>query len=346
MVSAPDPRAALLRWLRTGQIPEPSVELTAAAVDWGLAGLLDTATATIWAPGSVRDTLHAAHLRTARSNTLRLQAAADAVEALATRGLRALPLKGAALAERVYASVGHRPMTDVDILALDDWGASVAALVQAGLAVRDRADHAWSFEDGAGRGGVELHYGLTSCPRLHPVDAEGLWARSRVQPAAQLTRVPSPEDLLVQVGLHAAFQHGLAVSPIQYMDIRRLLEHGLDPDLCADLAAEAGAERALWCALAVAEAVTGATVPERLRSRLAPAVPPRLHRWVEAQATDLPGLPGTPPRSLGRLRWALSSGRRLALLRDTLRPTLPGGSPPPMLDLVRRGVSLARTLIE
>jgi hypothetical protein len=315
--------------------------LVTAAIQWRLGGLLDGAVAASWPPGPARDALHALHLRSIRDNTQRLQAAADAVAVLDRVGLRALPLKGAAVAEALYASVGQRPMADVDLLALDDWAASVAALDRAGYAVRDRADHAWCFEDPGGRGGVELHIGLTSCPRLHPFDADGLWSRSRTQPGAQVTRVPAPEDLLVQGGLHAAFQHGLAVSPVQYLDLRRLLERGVDPDRCADLAAAGGAERALWCALTVAGAVAGAGFPDALRRRLERWVPARLRRWVEARAEDLEGTVADVDPPLAWLRWELAAGRHGVLVRDTLCPAVPGQARPGIGQTLRRALSLA-----
>jgi hypothetical protein len=337
------PWRALWRWLREGEIPPASLEVAAAARGWGLAGLLDTATTAAWPPGPARDAVHREHLRLVLRGTHQLQAAAELIDRLAHEDLRALPMKGAAVAETLYVSVGHRPMADVDILALDDWGASVATLRQAGLLVKERADHAWSFDDPRGRGLVELHQGLTSCPRLFPIDADGLWNRSRLRVDTQVTRVPSAEDLLVQLALHAAFQHGLAISPVQYLDLRRLMERDLDVARVRALAAAAHAERALACALFAAEAAVGAVVPSGLRDALEQWMPPTRSRWLHRIVTDQRGLlsPATDP-PLSRVRWALAAGRRWRLLRDTLAPQpLGDSSRPGTLRTVRRALALA-----
>src|SRR5581483_4512904 len=111
-----------------------------------------------------------------------------------------------------------------------------------------------------------LHRGITSCPRLHPFDPQGLWDRSVIRQGACIARTPSAEDLLVQVGLHAAFQHGLKISTIQYLDLRRLLEGELDFARVVELASAAHAEIALACALEAAEVLVGAVTPEAGRA--------------------------------------------------------------------------------
>ena len=130
---------------------------------------------------------------------------------LEARGIRALPLKGAVLAETVYDVESDRPMSDVDVLALERWPEAVAVLQEAGFTEFARGDHAWAFTDPASGILVELHRSVSSCPGLFPLDPDAVWERSRPG-RGQLPRVSAPEDLLVQLGLHAAFQHGLVLS--------------------------------------------------------------------------------------------------------------------------------------
>ena len=222
-------RADLRRWLLDGAAPRPRTgaeagRLAAAAAEQGLVGLLHTdvvAQGVPWPGGT--GTLRAAHHQALARGVGQLDAAARVQALLRDRGLRSLPLKGAALAERLYDTVGHRPMADVDILALDDFAASVAALRDAGFAEAEAADHARSFVDPRSGTVVELHHSVTSPPGLFPVDAEGLWTRS-VAAEGQVARVPCVEDLLVQLSLHAAFQHGLVLTLVQYLDFRRLFD--------------------------------------------------------------------------------------------------------------------------
>ena len=86
-----------------------------------------------------------------------------------------------------------------------------------------RGDHAWAFRDPDGHGILELHRSVVSAPGLYPLDREGLWARRR-EGRGQLRVLPSAEDLLLQLALHAAFQHGLVLSLAQWLDFRLVLE--------------------------------------------------------------------------------------------------------------------------
>lgn len=248
--------------------------------------------------------------------------AARVLALLGSRGVRALPLKGAALAETVYDVESDRPMSDVDVLALERWPEARAALVEEGYAEVARGDHAWAFRAPGGGEIVELHRSVVSAPGLFPLDAEGLWARSRPG-RGQLPRLPSAEDLLLQLALHAAFQHGLVLSLVQWLDFRRLLEREpVDVSRLVALAALARAEVPLGAALLAAEAVVKAPVPALLRPRL----PAGLRRWLEPRLAGPLALVAPSAPELARLRWELLAGRRAELLWRTLvLPETPEG---------------------
>ena len=279
--------------------------------------------------------------------------AARALGLLEARGLRGLPLKGAVLAETVYDVESDRPMSDVDVLALERWPEGVEALREAGFVEVARGDHAWAFRDPGGSGIVELHRSVVSAPGLFPLDPEGLWARSRVG-RGQLRRLPSPEDLLLQLALHAAFQHGLVLSLVQWLDFRLVLEREtIDPERLLALAAAARAEVPLAAALLVAEAVVSAPLPAALRRPL----PAGLRRWLSPRlasplgfvspqrarprATPL-GAPGRPSRRapVADARAARDArGRRPASRARRVRPG-PGGAPRPAAAARERRASL------
>jgi hypothetical protein len=248
--------------------------------------------------------------------------AARALELLEARRIRGLPLKGAALAETVYDVESDRPMSDVDLLALERWREGVAVLRAAGFGEVARGDHAWAFRDPGGDGIVELHRSVVSAPGLFPLDVDGLWARSRPG-RAQLRRVPSAEDLLVQLALHAAFQHGFVLSLVQWLDFRRVLEREpMDVSRLVALAASARAEVPLAAALLAAEAVVSATVPPPLRLPL----PGGLRRWLEPRLASPLALVAPSVPEIARARWELLAGRRAELLWRTLvLPETPNG---------------------
>jgi hypothetical protein len=272
--------------------------------------------------------------------------AARAVDLLGARGIRALPLKGAVLAETVYDHESDRPMSDVDVLALERWPEAVGALRASGFREIARADHAWAFTDPASGGIVELHRSVTSCPGLFPLQAEAVWGRRR-EGRGQLRWRPSSEDLLVQLALHAAFQHGLVLSLVQWLDFRRVLEReAIDPSRLLAVAAQARAESPLAAALAVAEAVVVAPVPAALREALAAALPRGLRLWLEPRlGTPLVFVVPAEPQLL-RIRWELLAGRRAELVwRTIVLPAGPDGHerlPVRAASAVGRAVRLVR----
>lgn len=314
------PRAALRAWLVSGRPPRPADEAQAAAlvdaaVSQGVAGLLHEAVHADrdWPPRASQ-ALQATRRAWLWRGARQLDLAERTRATLAAQGLRSLPLKGAALSELLYTTPAERPMADVDLLVLDDWDAARRVLAGDGFIAEEHADHACSLRAPESGLLVELHRGLASCPRLHPIDVEGLWARA-LRADGHVRLRPAPEDLLVQLALHAAFQHGLVLSLVQWLDVRRLLEReALDPRRLAAAATHARAQDALALTLAVAATVVSAPVAPAARART------RLDRWL-APRLDRPLDFVTPSRpALARVRWGLAHGRRHQLLADTLWP--------------------------
>jgi hypothetical protein len=238
-------------------------------------------------------------------------------------------------------------MSDVDLLALDDWQESLATLMQAGFRERTRAPHAVGLEDPAAGVLVELHRTPVSCGSLFPMDREGLWQRLRKTPSHQVGHIPSREDLVVLLALHVAFQHSLRVRFVQLLDLKRLVEEEpFDPQLAADLARRAGAETALAMALEATARWTGASIPRALRQALASQLDRPLGAWLN-HLLDRPADPGDASAGeLALTRLFLVPGRRLALVRQTLAPPdlAKAGSPTWRLALTR-GARLATAMV-
>ncbi len=322
---------ALRHWLVSGALPNPAQTRDAAAVadaarDQGLSGLLDAALhgcGEEW-PHSVRKELRERQRALFVRGAQALELMTRVQSLLELHGLRVLPLKGAAMAETHYDCIADRPMGDVDALALDDWAETVDSLVRAGFREVERADHAFAFADPITGGLLELHHSVVSCPGFFPLDANAVWARS-LPGRGQVKRLPAAADLLVQLSLHAAFQHGLALSLVQYLDFRRLLERTPpEPDRLIEAAGAARAEVALFVSLAAAEAVVGAPFPALVKERLASRVPNALGSWLLAKLRDPLALvtPGRAP--VGYVRWQLASGRRVEFIRRSVLPPIPG----------------------
>jgi hypothetical protein len=346
-------RRTLMDWLRRGTLAPPRTDAEGAglvdeAETQGLAGQLAAVALgdeAAWPAASV------ARLRRRQRELLargvfQQRLGRTLLEALEGEGVPALPLKGLALTARleVYGAESERPMSDLDLLVLGDFERAAGRVGRMGLGLEERADHAWRFREPDSRAAVELHHAVVSCPALHPLDREGLWARR--QPGGSLPHVPAVEDLLVQLALHAAFQHSLRLTLVQWLDFRRLLERGrLDLDGVRRAAATSRAEGSLWAALSAAEAAVGALLPPSLLEWAGARTPRAARRWVKrrlGRPLDL-----AAPRVVSPLaaRWSLSAGRRGLLLRETLAPSGPGVSRSRLgraAHALRRAAGLAR----
>ena len=342
--------APLGRWLVTGELPPAPDEtlarpLAEAARQQGIAGLLNSAIVERGArwPDAARMVLRLAEQEDFALGVRQLDTASRVQELLGAGGVRCLPLKGAALAERLYDSVAHRPMADVDLLVLDEWPRAVTLLEEAGFAEQGQADHARTFLDLALGTVVELHRGVTSCARLFPLDLDAVWTRCRTG-AGLVKRVPSSEDLLVHLSLHAAFQHGLVLRMVQYLDFSRLLEREPpDPVLLAQAATIAQAQGAVALALETAHAVVGAPLGPAIQELVTEWLPSNLRRYVASKLCADPSAFFAPAEpALGWIRWQLAAGRRISLVRETLSPSLASFSRPAGLGAMGRAIGLAR----
>lgn len=339
--------AALQRFVAYGELPRPGSEADASALVeqarvHGLAPLLDeagTAAGASW-PGAAAAALRDLHRRSLSHNLRVFGAARRARVLLAQAGLRTLALKGLALAESVYDSPAHRPMADADLLLLDDWQPAVALLERNGFAVRERAPHAWALIDPEAGVTLELHRGLSACPELFPIDAAGLWMRRSGSPGAER---PSTEDLLVQLAVHAAFQHGMAIGLVQYLDFRRLLERASpDHDRLLEHASAAGAEACLLASLVSARELVAAPVPEGLFAPLRRSSSRLVLRRIDGLGRRPLDCLRVSPAAIAGWRLLLVPGRRLELLARTLVPEQAGSALERARLGMRRGLALLR----
>ncbi|MBN2369432.1 MAG: nucleotidyltransferase family protein [Vicinamibacteria bacterium] len=326
---APDARDRLRLWLQSGDPPEAHGSddeslLIESALPQGLAPLLSSAVrmSPSWS-SSARARLKAIERASLVRGVRQLDLVRRIQDLLLKRGLRALPLKGAAVVERCYGSVAHRPMGDVDLLALDDWRATYAAMIENGFLAGGRGDHAVVFVDDASGNVVELHHALTSCPSFFRVDKDGWWSRSAPGPG-QVPFLPSVEDTLVSMAAHAAFQHGLVLTLSQYLDFTRIVTAAaLDVERLLVLASRSRATTALVSALSSVAIVFGDA--STLRALETPSLSRHrgLHRRLKKRAAHPLALvvPSRPP--LASMRWSLATGRRIELVKLTLLPREP-----------------------
>lgn len=289
-------RLGLLLALETS--PEEAAALRAGAPHGGgaagrqLLGALEAHGLAPWAHDTIgrsglRETFAPAFLQRLRevyrATTLRNRALFAALEQIAAafsgRGVALIPLKGAALAHRVYGNPGLRPMQDLDLLVRPaDVAAAAAALRESGYAVPDHVDEGAArrehfhcvFERSSDNAKVELHWSLGEEAALAAPALERIWERSEAGEGGMRSLDPATE--LVAVAAHA-WKHGylnpalvddarlgtLLYEPLSgnrliwLLDLHRLMRAGaVDPAACRERAREWGASASLEGAVALA----------------------------------------------------------------------------------------------
>lgn len=347
------PRALLREWLVSGVTPHPAGvddarALLAEAQRQGLVALLASHPPFLdHLPDEVREAWREEARRLFVRGVFQLDLAGRVLRRLEQAGLRALPLKGAAVAEVLYDSVAERPMADLDLLVLDDLHRAERLLAEEDLTVAERADHAVALRQAKTGAIVELHRSVTSCPGFFALETEGLFARRTIC-GGVVPAVPSPADLLVSLALHLAFQSGLGLALVQFLDLRRVFERlAVDEVLVLEAASAARAEGAVLVALAAARTVIGAAPPVGLMAALEAKAPTSVSRLARSLDTADPLLLVAPSRpSVARTRWALAGGRRLELVRSTVfPPAWPGQPRQGGLRALAHGLSRARRIL-
>lgn len=208
----------------------------------------------------------------------------EAMRVIGAAGLRAMPLKGAALAITGYGSFAQRPMSDLDLLV--DEAESMAArdaLLRAGWQETEEErltefyrdhHHLAALEDARGTGvRLELHLALFF--RGHPfrISPADLWARSEpVSWGGIPVRVPSAHDQLLHLCLHFAWSHLLTTGAWRtFRDLSMLLRSKrIEWDGFVALARESRGASCCYWTFRLAGAMAGVEVPASVMAALRP----------------------------------------------------------------------------
>ena len=271
-------------------------------------------------PAGIQRRLREAYCMSGLRNAALFADLRAALSGLGARGVGVIVLKGAYLAEHVYADPALRAMADIDLLVRgSDWDAAAAVLAELGYSpagevrgVPGSEHHELAFLK-PGATPIELHWTVERPAAPVSVDVEGLWARSvPVTCAGVAARRLGAADLLVHLCLHAAYHHGWGEGFPGGLPLRALfdisvsivaLRRELDWDRVAEIANRGGMGPYVYCALLVVRELTGAPVPAAALEALdhaprddavartvigvltadeAPPVPVLWRRWVRA----------------------------------------------------------------
>jgi putative nucleotidyltransferase-like protein len=330
MRSAPD--TLLLSLLRGDEPAAVSAEqwrrATAAARGEGLEAWLYRRIARIAGdvPDDVRDGLRAASAGVVARALALAAELATILRALAGAGVACAPLRGAALAERLYDDACARPAGDIDLLVrcadLDAVETTLGALGFRPVDRRAGFAREFSYTLELARPGVvvEPHWTLAYPPFADALDMERVWTRCRPgrvvgQPALLL----SSESVLLNLCLHLI--HKAPDVPLLWLlDIDRLVRRealAIDWDELLALTRRARLERQLGAALRGVVELLGTPLPFRVLAALDVARPAALDPLLVPDA-------GVDGRESLALLFALSGVRRRARYAAALLFPSPG----------------------
>jgi hypothetical protein len=188
-----------------------------------------------------------------------------------------IALKGIHLAVAVYRNIALRPMNDIDLLVKQtDLLRVQEILVEQGyIASKEEIgcsqEHLPPYKK-KGSLPVDIHFRIIGPPFSLRVDVEKLWVRaqmSSIQGIEVLTFCP--EDLLLQLCMHAGFNHVFNNGIRPLFDISHTIEHyakELDWEQLLDRSKEWGVSKCVYLSFFLAKRFAGASIPEQIMKDL------------------------------------------------------------------------------
>ncbi|MGE5618855.1 MAG: nucleotidyltransferase family protein [Sphingomonadaceae bacterium] len=288
-------------------------------------------------PAGALSRLHAAYLLNGISTLLWQRELRRVVDGLATEGIAAVLLKGAALLHTVYPDPALRQLRDLDLLVQrEDRAAAERVLLSLGYLPAEEEwpagkwppewyEKKYRLRDGGGRAAVvEIHWGLARKRAPFHVDVAEMLQHSEAIPVDGVEgRVLSPIHQVIHLCTHMAYNDGFGVGLSRLSDLHELVERHRDRLDWEALAREAGRLRAALClrySLAVAAALFGTELPPDLIESpggkpLRPALAAAALERVLANDEDPAPLPSTLAKLVSTDRTSLGSLLQLLMPR-------------------------------
>jgi hypothetical protein len=276
--------------------------------------------------------LHDIYLHSSLRNQALRDDAAAVFGALREAGVRAIALKGVHLAFAVYPDPALRPMNDIDLLVSPQEDQRAAAVLRGlGYGITDALGKTVDYTAlhharpviKSGSVQVEVHHRLELPGSPFSVDQDGI--RSRARAGDGMPGGPdvfSPEDLLLHVCAHIAYNHAFDVRLLALQDVRQVLRRygeRLDWTRARAIAEADGRAPFVGMALAVTERLWPGSVPERA-----------LASWPlgeeDAEVRDaaveyVKQMPVELPVGVRRMRSAGSARERIVALLEAVFPS-------------------------
>lgn len=248
-------------------------------------------------PVFVQDDLREAHLESAYKNMLIFRHAGILLSALESEDVPVIGLKGIFLLENIYNNIAARALGDIDIMVKkEDLQVAINILINLGYTMEtyfspidQNTDikHVSPMKNADGLS-VEIHWTILNEEEPFAIDPDGLWDRAvPVNIAGVDVLALSPEDLVLHLCLHFAYQHHLNLGLRGLNDVTEVLQHynkQLDWARLDVLSQKWGVGRVVWLALSLTVKLLGAPVPQDVLNRLEPE---KVESWVLPNARSI-----------------------------------------------------------
>jgi hypothetical protein len=218
-------------------------------------------------PPAASRRIQAIHRASSARNILLFHELEIILRAFQAAGITVVPLKGAWLAESVYASIAQRTMEDVDLwVQRDELDAARRVMESLGYSSRSKEDRPRELQDEimgetqlfkADATMVELHWNVFPGEWLRHttrVDEQAVWERT-LPYKGEGVRQLSPEDAILHLCVHLAVNHQMSLTGLRtLLDLDRLRRRwNIDWSAVAQRAREWRVSHATWLVLQMLE---------------------------------------------------------------------------------------------
>ena len=245
-------------------------------------------------PTAILENMRQAMLTNATRNAIFLHEAKTLLDSLQKANIPVIGLKGVYLLENIYPDISTRTMNDLDLmLKKADIPEALTICQSLGYQPTTYFDindpnldikHVPPLKKEPGPY-LELHWTILEEDEPFTINAKSLWERAVPATIAGVDALAlSPEDLILHLCLHLAYQHQLKLGLRGLYDVAAVLQHfkaQLNGAKMAAIAQEWGANRVLGLTLALAVDLLRGPIPSGIYEQLQQVT---IEPWVQEEA--------------------------------------------------------------
>ncbi|MGC9367797.1 MAG: nucleotidyltransferase domain-containing protein [bacterium] len=217
---------------------------------------------------------------TAAKNMVLFHQLKDILKKFRENKINSMVLKGAYFADKLYPSIGSRPMSDIDILIYPkDQKKADEILTKSGYYCRwnktwiDKFHYHYGyFPPLKNQFFLEVHWLLAKPEPYFTQNIKNIFQRAEeYEIEGEKTKVMSPEDQVVYLSIHHAWSHGFSVNLIQLFDLVLIFEKlEIDLNKLVNISKQYHAEKAVYITLKVVNKLFKNSIDSNVIKKLNP----------------------------------------------------------------------------